>query len=141
MSRLILRRSTCVSLALGQSLLTRGTTRVNPSRRSRTVASVALLAILLGVLLTSAMPEERPTFLYGQVVDINPGSHVISVLGDNHVKWRLKVTSETELEKYLARPQPAVFEDLSLGVRVRVLVGSRTMNPTIRLALRIFIYR
>jgi hypothetical protein len=100
---------------------------------------VAVLSVLL--LVSVAAAQEMPVFLYGQVVDINPGSHVISVRGDDNTKWRFKVTASTQLEKHLERPEPATFEDLRVGSRVRILIGLTTMNPAIRQTPRIFVYR
>jgi hypothetical protein len=111
-------------------------------RGRRLLSRGAVIAASWVLLVASAMAgDDARTFYYGQVVDINPGSRVITVRGDDGAKWRFKVTASTEFEKDLERPVSATLADVTIGVRVRILAGSATMNPTIRQALRIFVYR
>ena len=102
----------------------------------------AVIAASWVLLVASAVAgDDGRTFYYGRVVDINPGSRVITVRGGDNAKWRFKVTESTEFEKNLERPVSATLADVTIGVRVRILAGSAMMNPTIRQALRIFVYR
>jgi len=99
-------------------------------------------AALVGILIAaSTASTDEPLFYYGRIVDVNPGSRVIAVRGDDNSKRRLQVTPATEIHKHVDRPVAAGFEDLTVGARVRVLVGwAPTTNPTIRQAVAILIY-
>ncbi len=102
-------------------------------------AAIAASAVLL--VASTVAGDDARTFYYGRVVDINPGSRVITMRGDDNAKWRFKVTESTEFERDLERPVSATLADVTIGVRVRILAGSAMMNPTIRQALHIFVYR
>jgi hypothetical protein len=101
-----------------------------------------VMAVLSVTLIAASVESaDGPVFCYGEIVDVNPGSRVVTVRRDDKSKSRFKVTSVTEIQKHLDRPVPAGFEDLRLGARVRVLVGwTSTTNPTIREAPTIFVY-
>jgi hypothetical protein len=113
---------------------------MSPGRRL--LPRAAVIAASWVLLVAAAVAGDDPrTFYYGQVVDINPGSRVITVRGDDNTKWRFKITASTEFEKDLERPVSATLADVTIGARVRILALSATMNPTIRQALHIFVYR
>src|SRR6266704_2647179 len=100
---------------------------MDPGRRL--VVRGAVIAASWVLLVAAVAGDDDRTFYYGQVIDINPGSRVITVRGDDGAKWRFKITASTEFEKDLERPVAATLADVTLGVRVRILAGSPLMNP------------
>jgi hypothetical protein len=102
--------------------------------------SVLVISLMLFAAIEASANGDGQLFFYGQVIDVNRGSRVITVRGDDKVKRRFLVTSEAQIQRHFAHPIPATFEHLKVGLRVRILAGSATMNPTIRAALSLLIY-
>src|SRR5262245_49410230 len=100
----------------------------------------ALVALVVLLSWGGAEPRDGPLFYYGEIVDVNPGSRVITLKGDHDEKWRFQVSSWATLEHDLEHPRRATFEELQVGVRVRVLAGSPTMNPTILGVVSVLVY-
>jgi hypothetical protein len=101
---------------------------------------ITLVALCTMLVAGTGTGDENRTFFYGQLIDINPGSRIITVRGDDQEKWRFKIVASTEFQKDLKQPVPATFQDLKVGIRVRVLGGSPTANPTVREAVHVFVY-
>jgi hypothetical protein len=76
-----------------------------------------------------AVAARAPRFYDGRIVDVNRGSRVRTVRGDDTVKWRFLVTSAAQIQRHFEHPIPATFDHLKVGLRVRILAGSPTMNP------------
>lgn len=103
-------------------------------------ASILVLSLMLLAATNAAANGDGQLFYYGNIIDVNPGSRVITVREDDKVRWRFLVTSETQIQRHIEHPTPATFDHLKVGLRVRILAGSPTRNPTIRVALSLFIY-
>jgi hypothetical protein len=99
-----------------------------------------VLALMLLAAANASANGDGQLFYYGHIIDVNRGSRVITVRGDDKVKRRFLVTTEALIQRHFEHPIPGTFDHLKVGLRVRILAGSTTMNPTIRAVLSLLIY-
>jgi hypothetical protein len=111
-----------------------------PRPSPRRSASILVGALILLAAAGASANGDGQLFYYGQIIDVNRGSRVITVRGDDKVKRRFLVTSEALIQRHIEHPIGTTFEHLKVGLRVRILAGSATMNPTIRAAVSLLVY-
>lgn len=92
------------------------------------------------MLLTAGVVASDPrVFYYGEIIHLDAARHTIRVRGDDRTTRRFRITTSTQIEKNIEKPTAGSFEDMRLGLRVRVLPASDTPGAP-RTGLRIFLY-
>ncbi len=94
--------------------------------------------LLLGGSITAGADDR--IFYYGEILEVNRPAGLLSVGGDENVKWRFRITSSTQVQKGVEKPTPGTLKDLEVGAYVRVFAGWEPSDSRTREALRILVY-